>query len=372
LGIQYIFSEECTMKKLSVVLLATVFVFGLVFQVNAQVTDGVDAGDQLITFNDIAAGTPVGDYYLGYGVSFSDTLYGERSELGAHYFNSLEPVSNFKVFPWMDENGEIIPGEPVIVTFDPPVTHVGFIGFSPDGGITVTPFRGQVAGNPAYFETLSGTEPTSISIADPLGIDMVQIEGDGYIAGKQFIFWMDDFTFGGTPDTGPTDIEVTMNVNPPSCSGASINVKSKGVTPVVIPGSATFDVTMINPDSIQLHGVAPVRSALEDVPYCSKLDPDGFLDLTLKFDTKKLVDAMEASALAEGVTLENDDWPVLHLTGSLFDGTTFYADEPVSVKGKPAKENNRKGNKRSFDPHARHDRGHHHGWDKDHGKHKNR
>jgi len=120
-------------------------------------------------------------------------------------------------------------------------------------------------------------------------------------------------------------------------------MKSKGVTPVVIAGSADFDVTMIDPDSIQLHGVAPVRSAIEDVPYCNK-DRDGYMDLTLKFDTQELVDAVTAS-LGDGGTLENDDWPVLHLTGSLFDGTAIYADEPVSVKGKPREENNRKGKK---------------------------
>ena len=87
----------------------------------------------------------------------------------------------------------------------------------------------------------------------------------------------------------------------------------------------------------------------------------------MKFNTQELVEAMGAS-LAEGETLKSDSLVTLKLTGSLFDGTTIYADEPVSVKGKPAKENKGKGNKgkgnkQSFDPHSRHDRGHHHGWD---------
>jgi hypothetical protein len=138
-------------------------------------------------------------------------------------------------------------------------------------------------------------------------------------------------------------------------------MKSKGVTPVVIAGSEDFDVTMIDPASIQLHGVAPVRSAIEDVPYCNNSGSDGYWDLTLKFDTKDLVEAMEASALAEKLTLENDDLPVLHLTGSLLDGTTIYADEPVSVKGKPGKENRGRGVMHPL----RHNRGHHKGWDKD-------
>jgi hypothetical protein len=46
---------------------------------------------------------------------------------------------------------------------------------------------------------------------------------------------------------------------------------------------------------------------------------------------------MQASQKA-GDTLENDDWPLLRLTGSLSDGTLIYADQVVSVKGKAEEE----------------------------------
>jgi hypothetical protein len=274
-------------------------------------------------------------------------------------------ASNFNTCTYYDEID--IEGEPITVFFDPAVTRAGFDGFSYQGEITVTAFRGGVAMEPV---TQDASATTFIGVEDTDGIDAIQIEATGHVSAKLNVFFIDNLTFGGTLDTGPTEVEVTMNVNPPSCSGASINVKSKGVTPVVIAGSEDFDVTTIDPASILLHGVAPVRSAIEDVPYCNNSGSDGYWDLTLKFDTKELVDAMEASAVAQGVTLANDDLPVLHLTGSLFDGTTIYADEPVSVKGKPVKENTVRGKRRSFDAHSRHDRGHHKGWDHNRGHHK--
>jgi hypothetical protein len=317
-------------------------------------------GDPVISFMEVAQCTIVKDYYLvTYGISFSDNFYRE-GPLGAVMFASAEPGSNFNGCTFYNDLGT--EAQPITVTFDKRVTGVGFIGFSPYGGITVTPFRDEDATATVFFDTYDtfySKNPPFIGIEDPLGIDMIKIEGDGSF-GRPFIFWIDDFTFGVTIDTGPTEIEVTMNVNPPSCSGTSINMKSKGVTPVVIAGSEDFDMTMIDTASIQLHGVAPVRSAIEDVTYCNNSGSYGYWDLTLKFDTKDLVDAMEASALAEGLTLENDDLPVLHLTGSLLDGTTLYADEPVSVKGKPGKENRGRGVMHPL----RHNRGHHKGWDK--------
>jgi hypothetical protein len=47
------------------------------------------------------------------------------------------------------------------------------------------------------------------------------------------------------------------------------------------------------------------------------------------------------AALGDGQTLKNDDRPLLHLTGNLFEewgGTPIVADEPVRVKGKPEQE----------------------------------
>ena len=69
----------------------------------------------------------------------------------------------------------------------------------------------------------------------------------------------------------------------------------------MILGTADFDVTQVDPESVRLRGVTPVDSALEDVatPFnafivngdysdCTDEGPDGFQDLTLKFDTQEV------------------------------------------------------------------------------------
>jgi hypothetical protein len=376
--------KECTMKKLRVFLLAMVFIFGLAAQASAaepvepQVVEDemVFAGDEPIMFQGPNYFNDDGvlctlctslDGNLEYsdesGVSFSPSLYGSSS-FGQYYMGGdTNTASNFNECTF----GDTTDAPAITVTFDVPVTRVGFNGRSPAGEIMVTVFRGGVASEPIPFDTAD--QMKFIGIMDPEGIEAIEISGTGQFYVVENAFFIDEFRFGGTLDTGPTEVEVTMNVRPPNCLGASINVKSKGVIPVVIAGK-DVDVTMIDPTTILLNGVAPVRSAIEDVPYCNNSGSDGYWDLTLKFDTQELVDAMETSTAVKDATLKNGDLSVLHLTGSLFDGTAIYADQPVSITGKPAKENQSKGKKRLFKSHSRHDRGHHKGWDNNRGHHK--
>lgn len=103
----------------------------------------------------------------------------------------------------------------------------------------------------------------------------------------------------------PPGIEVALDIKPTSCPNP-INCKSQGVLPVAILGTAEFDVTEIDPASIRILGVAPLRWELQDVatpfvPFTGKSDcnadcatagPDGFLDLTLKFGTQDLLRAI--------------------------------------------------------------------------------
>jgi len=62
----------------------------------------------------------------------------------------------------------------------------------------------------------------------------------------------------------------------------SINLKSKGVTPVAVLTNNFFDAKDIAIDSIVFAGTNPLRGNLEDV------DGDGDLDLILHFDTQSL------------------------------------------------------------------------------------
>lgn len=122
---------------------------------------------------------------------------------------------------------------------------------------------------------------------------------------------------------------VYLDIKPQSCPNP-LNTNSKGVLPVAILGTATFDVTTIDVASILLAGVAPVRDSLEDVatPFdpvepcdCDTLGPDGYLDLTLKFKTQDIVAAL-------GLVNDGDEI-VLTLTG-----TGIMGEDCVTIKKK--------------------------------------
>jgi hypothetical protein len=121
--------------------------------------------------------------------------------------------------------------------------------------------------------------------------------------------------------------DIFVDIKPTSCPNP-VNAKAEGVLPVAILGTDEVDVTQIDPASIRLAGVTPltadlplplrmgeedlensfvlpIRTAFEDVatPYegefldcnsCSTAGQDGFLDLTIKFDTQEVVAAILA------------------------------------------------------------------------------
>ena len=130
-------------------------------------------------------------------------------------------------------------------------------------------------------------------------------------------------------------VPVAVDIKPQSCPNP-LGTKDKGVLPIAILGTGDFDVTMVDPASVELEGVAPLRWALEDVatPYgplpeepdaydCTEAGPDGFLDLSIKFDVQEVV-----AALGE---VNDGDVLVLHLTGNLKEeyGSTPIVGEDV-------------------------------------------
>jgi hypothetical protein len=153
---------------------------------------------------------------------------------------------------------------------------------------------------------------------------------------------------------------VFLDIKPGSCPNP-LNAKNqsghgKAVLPVAILGTYDFDVHEIDPESITLNGVAPVRLSYEDVGTpadktedscaCTEDGPDGFEDLTLKFDRKEIVSTLTSfstniqgstGALAMGSSSPSekastnvdqtghpsrDDY-VLHIEGQLNDGSLF-------------------------------------------------
>ncbi len=128
-------------------------------------------------------------------------------------------------------------------------------------------------------------------------------------------------------------ILVDIDIKPSSCPNP-LNVRSKGVLPVAVLGSEDLDVTTIDVASIRLADVAPIRSELEDVAApvsdgeeceCTTEGPDGYLDLTLKFKTQDIV-----QALGEVV---NGEVLVLTITGELSDETPIEGADCILIKG---------------------------------------
>jgi hypothetical protein len=139
------------------------------------------------------------------------------------------------------------------------------------------------------------------------------------------------------PSGNPSDFAV--DIKPGSCVNP-VNVKSKGYLPVAILGSAEFDVSRVDPDSVMLNGVSAARSAVEDIgmtttddPYCDDNLPDGFDDLVIKFNTQKIVASL-------GEDIHDGDVLELELTWSC-DGIPYAGTDRIVIKKKKPKKNRR-------------------------------
>ena len=125
-------------------------------------------------------------------------------------------------------------------------------------------------------------------------------------------------------------INVDVDIKPGGCPNP-FNVGSKGVLPVAILGTDQLKVEDIDPQSVSLMGVGPLRWSYEDVGSpnrCNAPGPDGYTDMTFKFDTETV-----AAALG---TVNDGDEPDLQLIGTLRDGTPISGKDVVTIinKGK--------------------------------------
>jgi hypothetical protein len=135
-----------------------------------------------------------------------------------------------------------------------------------------------------------------------------------------------------------SDVEgltVNVDIRPNSCPNP-INQGARGDLPVAILGTATFNVMDIDPASIRLEGVPATGFGYEDVetpfeseggpidPYdCSTAGPDGFMDMTVRFDNQAISAAIDAAEVGEVLLLDLD--------GELFDGTPFSGQDVVLI-----------------------------------------
>lgn len=184
----------------------------------------------------------------------------------------------------------------------------------------------------------SVTSPPDTGIGDEIFIgfaDPIIYSAIFYFNPGDDIVGIDNLILEPVPE--PDVIEVDLDIKPGSCPNP-LNVRSKGVLPVAILGSENFDVSMIDVASIRLADVAPIRSNYEDVAApvidgqeceCTTEGPDGYLDLTLKFKTQDIVQAL--GEVVNGETL------VLTLTGESLDGTPIEGADCIRVKKPRAK-----------------------------------
>ena len=143
---------------------------------------------------------------------------------------------------------------------------------------------------------------------------------------------------------GPSPLRVPLDIKPGSCPN-SFNLKSQGVLPAAILGTADLDITTIDRDSLRLQvgtqELTPIRSSVEDVatPFtgeitgcesCTKSKRDGYKDLTLKFKTQTIVEAIGEENVNDGECF------VVTLTGKLNDGTPIIGEDVLRIlkKGK--------------------------------------
>jgi hypothetical protein len=132
-----------------------------------------------------------------------------------------------------------------------------------------------------------------------------------------------------------------LDIHPTSCPNP-VKITGNGVIPAAILGTANFDVTEIDPSSIQLWGphcdggpVLPIQHDLEDVatPYtggldcgCNTLGADGYVDLALKFNKQQVVSALHLS------TYPHDSFVHITVIGSLTNGCQFIGQDCIRVQ----------------------------------------
>jgi hypothetical protein len=133
-------------------------------------------------------------------------------------------------------------------------------------------------------------------------------------------------------------VAVPFDIKPAGCPNP-FNRGEKGVLPVAVLGYSGLNVTDIDPGTLRLEGVEPIRWALEDVaaPYlqfvgkkldkmsCNTTGKDGYMDLTVKFDATRIA----SLPLLKDKKINNV--VALKLTGQLKNGTPIRGEDVIII-----------------------------------------
>jgi hypothetical protein len=279
-----------------------------------------------------------GGGYVGEWWGAGAALSGPAPSVNGDYY---VPARFLNLFAGRASDGNYVQtNNPITIVRSHPVTQGLPSTFASGGGTEffvrpVPPFDPRLS-ILATYEGHNGTHPaimvgqTGRSNAVLLFFDAIDEPRDPNLT----ILWRNAVRFACTPPV----INVPLDIKPMSCPNP-INTKSRGVLPVAIAGTKDLDVTKIDPSSLRLAGVAPLRSSIEDVatPFlpltgkskandCTTRGRDGIRDLTLKFDTQAVVAALGA--------VRDREVRVLSLTGRLkaeFGGTPLQGEDVVRI-----------------------------------------
>jgi hypothetical protein len=150
--------------------------------------------------------------------------------------------------------------------------------------------------------------------------------------------WHVSTTGTGTVAAMHTPSLVALDIKPGECPNP-VSIKKKGVLPAAILGSRSFDVRNIDLTTLRLEGVSPVRTDFEDVsppfePFapkqdafdCNNFGPDGFEDLTAKFDAQRVIAAIGP--------VNNGEIRAVSVTATLIDGTPIRGEDVIVIDGR--------------------------------------
>jgi hypothetical protein len=168
-----------------------------------------------------------------------------------------------------------------------------------------------------YFQFQSpGTIPSAtFSVSKSSGLSATQLPQDAPLVTLELV---------------PCHLQVLIDVKVGNDTDP-INVASQGVLPVVLFGSADFDVTQVNLGTVRFAGAAVFASSFADV------NGDGRLDLVLKFRTqdtnlRAVYQQLLADDLnADGVLDSNRQVAAVSLTGQTTAGQLFEGNDDVTL-----------------------------------------
>jgi len=123
----------------------------------------------------------------------------------------------------------------------------------------------------------------------------------------------------GLGDVCDSLCDVEIDIKPGSYPN-SINLGSKGVIPVAILSSDTFDATQVDPATVQLAGagVAVKGKGNRSLAHEEDANGDGLLDLVIQAETENL----DPAAFQDGYAI---------LTGNLYGGTPIEGSDEIVI-----------------------------------------